>query len=204
MKMNRRNLLLGLGSLATLAGGAIGTGAFSTVSATRDAEIAVASDSEAYLTLDATSSSSALIGQQQANGTIAFDFAGGSVNATKDPAGSGLNPESTTTIPEAFQVYNHGTEATSVKAAIPEDGFGAAISTEAERQAVREAITFEYVDASTETVHDLLWDGTGNEWTEFDVGKGGWVTVQFELEGSGLSGDLVDQITFTAETTPSQ
>lgn len=203
MRMNRRNVLLGLGSLATLAGGAMGTGAFSTVSATRDAEISVASDSEAYLTLDATNSSSALIGQQQANGTIAFDFAGGSVNSSVNPEGAGLNPESTTTIPQAFEVYNHGTETISVKAAIPDGGFGSDISTDAEKQTVRDAITFEYVDASTETVHDLLWDGSGSEWVEFGVGKGGWVTVQFELEGTGLSGDLVDQMTFTAETNPS-
>jgi len=201
--MNRRNVLLGLGSLATLAGGAMGTGAFSTVSATRDAEISVASDSEAYLTLDATDSSSELIGQQEANGTIAFDFSGGSVNSSANPGGAGLNPESTTTIPQAFEVYNHGTETISVKATIPEGGFGDDIGSQEGREAVREAITFEYVDAETETVYDLLWDGSGNEWVEFGVGKGGWVTVQFELAGTGLSGDLVDQMTFTAETNPS-
>lgn len=204
MKMNRRNVLMGLGSLATLAGGVMGTGAFSKVSATRDAQISVATDANAYLTLDATNSSSALIGQQEENGTIAFDFAGGSVNSSVNPAGAGLNPESTTVVPKAFEVYNHGTETISVKATIPGDGFGNAISTDAEKQAVRDAITFEYVDSATETVYDLLWDGTGSEWVEFGVGKGGWVTVKFELEGTGLSGDLVDQITFTAETNPSQ
>lgn len=204
MRANRRNVLLGLGSLATLTGGAIGTGAFSTVSASRDAEISVAADSEAYLTLDATNSSSDLIGQQQGNGTIAFDFSGGSVNASAEPSGSGLNPQSTTTIPNAFEVYNHGTETIYVKAAVPKDGFADGISTAEGKAAVRDAITFEYVDAATDTVYDLLWDGTGTEWVEFGVGKGGWVTVRFELEGTGLSGDLVEQITFTADTDPSQ
>lgn len=204
MRMNRRKLLLGLGSLATLTGGAIGTGAFSTVSASRDAEISVATDAQAYLTLDATDSSSELIGQQSGNGTIAFDFAGGSVNSSVTPSGSGLNPESTTTVPNAFEVYNHGTETVSVKAEIPKDGFGDSITTSEGRAAVREAITFQYVDSATETTYDLLWDGTGSEWVEFGVGVGGWVTVLFELEGTGLSGDLVDQITFVADTDPTQ
>lgn len=200
MRMNRRKVLLGLGSLATIAGGAIGTGAFSQVSAPRDAQITVASDSEAYLSIDATGSSSDLVGQQEENGTIAFDFSGGSVNASSDPSGTGLNPQSVTTIPQAFEVYNHGTETIQVKADIPEDGFGDDVA-QSDRLAVKRAVSFSYTDPDG-TEHDLLWDESegATEWVEFAVGEGGWVELEFDLRETGLTGDLVNRITFTATT----
>lgn len=201
MRMNRRNVLMGLGGLATLTGGAIGTGAFSEVSAPRDAQISVASDAEAYLSIDATNSSSDLVGQREANGTVAFDFAGGTVNASAAaPEGSGLNPQSVTTVPDAFEVYNHGTETVQVKADVPEDGFGDDVAS-GDRTAVKRAITFAYTDPDG-TEHDLLWDESegANEWIEFAVGEGGWVELAFDLRGTGLSGDLVQEITFTATT----
>ncbi|MFD1568876.1 hypothetical protein [Halolamina litorea] len=199
--MNRRKVLLGLGSLATLAGGAIGTGAFSEVTAPRDAQISVASDSEAFLRIDATNSASDLVGQQDANGTIAFDFAGGTVNSSASaPEGSGLNPESVTTVPNAFEVYNYGTETIQVKADIPSDGFGADV-TSGDELAVKQAITFTYTDTNDNT-YDLLWDESQNatEWVEFPVGEGGWVEIEFDLRETGLTGDLVNEITFTAQT----
>lgn len=191
---------MGLGSLATLAGGAIGTGAFSEVSAPRDAEITVASDAEAYLSIDATGSSSDLVGQREENGTIAFDFSGGSVNASTDPTGKGLNPQSVTTIPNAFEVYNHGTETIQVKAGIPAEGFGSAVASD-DRLAVKRAISFTYTDPDGDE-HDLLWDESegSKEWIEFAVGAGGPVQLEFDLRDTGLSGDLVNRITFTATT----
>lgn len=185
--MNRRNVLLGLGGLAAVAGGAIGTGAFSQVTAQRSAEISVASDANAYLALDATNNSSPLVGQTSGNNTIAFDFAGGAVNSSTTPTGSGLNPEATTTIPQAFEIANHGTQGVGVRARVSESGPDATAS-EAES-----AIAFNYVD-STGTV-DLL----GSTWTSFDVGEGGWVDVVFDLDGTGLTGDLVNEITFEAD-----
>lgn len=193
---------MGLGGLATLTGGAIGTGAFSEVSAPRNAEISVASDSEAYLSIDATNSSSDLVGQEEENGTIAFDFAGGSVNSSAEaPEGAGLNPESVTTVPDAFEVFNHGTDTIQVKADIGEGGFGDAVSSAEDEQAVKQAISFTYTDPD-DTEHDLLWDDAegASEWVEFGVGDGGPVEIEFDLRGTGLSGDLVNQITFTATT----
>lgn len=201
MRMNRRKLLMGVGGVATLTGGAMGTGAFSEVSAPRDARISVASDSEAYLSLDATNSSSDLVGQQEANGTIAFDFSGGTVNASSGtPAGEGLNPQSVTTVPDAFEVYNHGTEAIQVKADIPTSGFGSDVAS-GDQLAVKRAITFRYTDADGNS-YDLLWDEAdgATEWVEFGVGQGGWVEMEFDLRETGLTGDLVNQITFTATT----
>lgn len=195
MRMNRRNVLLGIGGLAALAGGAIGTGAFSQVTAERSAEVSVATDANAYLSLDATNNSSPLVGQTSTNGTIAFDFSGGTVNSTTTVSGSGLNPEATTAIPQAFEIANHGTDGVGVKAVVSEY---AGSPTDAEKQAIRDAITFEYTDGGG-TTYDLLWDGTGTEWVPFDVGQGGWVDVTFDLDGTGLTGDLVNNITFQAD-----
>ena len=202
MRMNRRKVLMGLGSLATLAGGAIGTGAFSQVSAPRDAQISVASDSEAYLSIDATDSQSDMVGQREENGTIAFDFGGGSVNSSANPTGAGLNPQSVTTVPDAFTVYNHGTETIQVKAKIPSDGFGADVS-ESDKLAVKRAVSLTYTpDAASDPAGDLLWDESegAKEWIEFAVGEGGWVELEFDLRDTGLTGDLVNQITFVATT----
>lgn len=200
MRMNRRNVLLGLGSLATLSGGVIGTGAFSEVTATREAKVSVASDANAYLQLDATNSSSPLVGQTAGNGTIAFDFSGGAVNASSGaaPAGEGLNPQSVTAFPDAFVVANHGTEGVGVKAEIPDGGFVGSPASD-EKQAIRNAISLNYTDAGLGDV-DLLFDSqSSNEWTPFDVGEGGPVSVEFDFTGTALSGDLVERIRFRAD-----
>lgn len=49
MKMNRRKALIGIGSLAVGSGAALGSGAFTSVEATRDVEVAVADDASALL-----------------------------------------------------------------------------------------------------------------------------------------------------------
>ena len=52
MKLNRRNVLVGLGTIVAGGGAALGTGAFSQVEADRSASIAVADDDEAFLGLE--------------------------------------------------------------------------------------------------------------------------------------------------------
>jgi len=49
MRVNRRNVLLGLGTLVTAGGGALATGAFSQVEADRTIDVGTTGDSSAYL-----------------------------------------------------------------------------------------------------------------------------------------------------------
>jgi len=52
MRMNRRNVLVGLGTIVAGGGAALGTGAFSQVEADRTAAISVADDADAFLGLE--------------------------------------------------------------------------------------------------------------------------------------------------------
>ncbi|OAQ51922.1 hypothetical protein HTG_14820 [Natrinema mahii] len=52
MKMNRRNVLVGLGTIVAGGGAALGTGAFSSVEADREVTVNTAGDGSAFLTLN--------------------------------------------------------------------------------------------------------------------------------------------------------
>ena len=97
-------MILGLG---TAAGGlAIGTGAFTSVTADRDVTVEVAGDADAFLALDPL--------DNPGNGEYAeIDDTTGefSLNLTEtDAGGSGLNPEAVTAADDVFEVRNQGTE----------------------------------------------------------------------------------------------
>ena len=196
MGANRRNVLLKLGSIAMVGGGAFATEATATVSGSGDTGVSVVADSAA-VTLDATNSSAVLVSQQNTDRTTTLDSTSAAVGSLADPPEAGESP---VTIPNAFEVFNHGTEELFVKATVPDEAFADG-TTAAEKAAVRGGITVEYVDAATDTVYDLLWDGTGTEWVAFGAGEGGWVTVQFESDETGRFADLVDRITFTTAAT---
>jgi len=51
MRLNRRSVLLGLGTISATVGGAFGSGAFSSVEATRTVELNTSGDSSALLSL---------------------------------------------------------------------------------------------------------------------------------------------------------
>jgi len=69
MRMNRRNVLVGLGGIVASGGALLGTGAFSQVEASRDVNIDTAGDSSALIGIDLTGD---LAGQ---NGdTISFEL----------------------------------------------------------------------------------------------------------------------------------
>lgn len=56
MKMNRRNVLVGLGTIVAGGGAALGTGAFSSVEANRSVEVTTAGDANALVGFNITSS----------------------------------------------------------------------------------------------------------------------------------------------------
>ncbi|WP_380679440.1 hypothetical protein [Salinigranum sp. GCM10025319] len=105
--MQRRKYLAALGSLA--AGGAAigGTGAFSSVRAERDIDVAVAGDSTAYLGLDASISPYA----QQVGNQLVLKFDG----STSGQDGDGLNVRADTTFSNVFKIQNNGTNTIRVQ-----------------------------------------------------------------------------------------
>lgn len=94
MKLNRRNVLIGLGTIAAGGGAALGTGAFSSVEADRNVSISTAGDDAALLGLEITNDT--LSGD--ADDTIEFDIE------------SQLNLDATTTFEDALTISNNADE----------------------------------------------------------------------------------------------
>jgi len=106
--MQRRNLLIGMGSLAAGGAATIGTGAFTSVQANRTVTIATADDSDAYLAFDQTDATNSSYVGTNSNGSIYIDLDNNSVS------GDGLNANATTQINDLFKIRNQGTQAAVV------------------------------------------------------------------------------------------
>jgi hypothetical protein len=112
--MERRKFIAGLGSLTAAGAAGIGTGAFTSVSAQRNVNVALADDSNAFLGLEPGTSG---LVTDDADGNLQINIDG--TNAS----GSGANMNATTTIGDpdnpadehAFKVTNQGTQSVMFK-----------------------------------------------------------------------------------------
>lgn len=101
--MQRRKMLAALGSAAVGGATAMGTGAFTSVTADRSVDVAVAGDSDALLTVQEVSgSANSKYVTIESDGTLSIDI------STKQ--GKGLNEDATTKIKDLFQIRNRGTQ----------------------------------------------------------------------------------------------
>ena len=101
--MRRRNLLIGMGSLAAGGAATIGTGAFTSVSADRSVTVDVADDANAFLSLTASDGPNAEY----------VDDSGNTLEVAIDErlvSGSGLNEDARTVIRDVLQITNQGTQ----------------------------------------------------------------------------------------------
>jgi hypothetical protein len=94
---NRRKFIAGLGALATGSAAAMGTGAFTSVSAERTVDVAVATDENSYLSLTPIDERATTN-----NGQLKLDLDSSSTGA------EGLNPNSRTAFTDLFQIRNQG------------------------------------------------------------------------------------------------
>lgn len=99
MNLNRRTVLVGLGSIAAGGGALAGTGAFSSVEANRDVTVAVEGDANAYL---------ALLPYDGPNGDGSqyVQTANGELAVTLDK----VNKHAVTTLENVFEVLNQGSQ----------------------------------------------------------------------------------------------
>jgi nitrous oxidase accessory protein NosD len=102
--MKRRTLLVGLGGIAG-AGGAIGSGAFTSVSARRDLEVQVADDSDALLAMEPAGGPNGAYASGS-GGTIALDFS----SSNGDVTGDGVGVDSVYDFDDVFRITNQGTQ----------------------------------------------------------------------------------------------
>lgn len=106
---NRRKFITGLGALAAGSAAAVGTGAFTSVSASRSVDVAVADDADALLRVipDKRGGSETPNAQEYvdtSDGTVSLDFTG------TDSGATGINDEATTTIDDILTIENQGTQ----------------------------------------------------------------------------------------------
>ena len=105
--MNRRNVLIGLGTVAAGGGAALGTGAFSQVEASRTVGISTAGDSAALLSLSVDTSYNGISdGSATDNGT-------NSENTIQVDLGQ-INDDATTTFDEALTIENNGSSSVDI------------------------------------------------------------------------------------------
>jgi len=103
--MERRKFVVGLGALASGSAAAVGTGAFTSVTADRAVDVEVAGDASAYLGLEPVSGDPNAAYVQE----VSFDFSSSNPNTSGD-LGDGFNPDSVTVVDDLLRVTNQGTQ----------------------------------------------------------------------------------------------
>ncbi len=186
--MNRRNVLIGLGTIVAGGGAALGTGAFSSVEATRTVSVGVADDANAFLALEKGSELH----------TNAVDNSGEQLKIDLSsefgqPDGEGVNVGAVTTIGKiddnddvevaALTVTNNGENTVTLTAEVEGD------DTILELQA----------QVGTGDLTDLT--NVSLTLAENEVAKTVIVidTNGYDLQGDTSVADVIEEITFTAE-----
>jgi hypothetical protein len=113
--MQRRNLLIGMGSLAAGSAATLGTGAFTSVQAERDITISTANDSGAYLGISPNSGPNGQYASTS-GGTVSLDFT--STDAASD---TGLNDNAKINIENVLKITNNGTQPVYVTVLVEDD-----------------------------------------------------------------------------------
>jgi hypothetical protein len=111
---NRRKFLIGVGSLAAGSAAAMGTGAFTSVTADRSVEVAVTGDANAYLALEpVTGAPNNAYVKTSSDGKVSFDLGqtGSSGSGFGDVPGDGYNNDAVARIDNLLEVTNQGTRA---------------------------------------------------------------------------------------------
>lgn len=103
--MNRRTLLVALGTAAAGTSAAVGTGAFTSVSADRSISIRVSDDPNAFLAMEPSSGPNGEYAAVE-NGKLALRL--DKSNGT--PAGDGVNDDALTRLNDVFRIRNQGTQ----------------------------------------------------------------------------------------------
>lgn len=103
MKMNRRNVLVGLGTIVAGGGAALGTGAFTSVEADRTVSVQTAGDASAFLSLSPARAAGEYVDDSGDAIEIVLD---GSSSAD----GSGLNENAVSRFEDLVTVTNQGTQ----------------------------------------------------------------------------------------------
>jgi len=113
--MNRRTFAVSLGALVG-GGAAVGTGAFSSVTAERDFDVVVSGDAGAYLGLQSHPGPNGAYADTTPQDTLAVDLTDSNSNiGTAISGGEGVNANALSTFFNVFRITNQGTQAIDVE-----------------------------------------------------------------------------------------
>ncbi|WP_130501620.1 DUF1102 domain-containing protein [Natrinema hispanicum] len=180
--MQRRKFVIGMGALASGAAAGIGTGAFSSVSATRNVDVEVADDASAYLRLQGTGgNNSDYVTDDGDGGTLTIDLSS-SNSGDVSGGGEGVNPDAVTKIDNLFTVENQGTQEVDVSISKSGDNKG--------------LVEF-YPNA------DYDGDSLSDSAETLGTGISTDVSIKIDTTDAGLSDEteLLDSVTFNAVAT---
>ena len=159
-----------MGSLTVGGAAAVGTGAFTSVTAERSVSVAVADDSEAFLSLSKISDS--------ANSQDYVDANGNQISLVLDESGnggSGFNANAETRIDDLLQVSNQGTQPINVWVTFSDE------STE-ESTFNDNTLYFYPGDATDTALNDGEGDGDGNDVLKLGTGESANIGAYVDLE----------------------
>jgi hypothetical protein len=118
---NRRKFLAGLGALASGSAAAVGTGAFTSVSASRDITVDTAGDASAFLQFTRAEEDGGVTPNAQeyvtlpSDGAFAIDLADTNESAgAGETGGSGVNKDAVTIFDNLVDVTNNGTQEVNI------------------------------------------------------------------------------------------
>jgi hypothetical protein len=106
---NRRKFLAGIGALASGSAAAVGTGAFTSVSANRSIAVDTAGDNNAFLAIEADNTENANEYVDTSGGAVSLDFTNTN-NSGYPGGGSGVNENATTVFDDLLNITNQGTQ----------------------------------------------------------------------------------------------
>jgi len=111
-----------MGSIAAGSAAAVGTGAFTSVSADRGVTVEVADDNDAYLGLEAERDD--IISDDGDDGQLTLDLGSQTTNegAEHDGQGEGFNKEAITEVDGVFRITNQGTDTVDLEIENDVDG----------------------------------------------------------------------------------
>ena len=171
MKLNRRSVLFGLGTISVSVGGIFGSGAFSSVEATRTVEINTTNDAGAILTFAANSpGGDNIIATEDVNGSTLIKI-----------KQSNLNEQATTRFDGALTVTNGG-------------GKDVGLSVDPSQSTDTNNLIGSVLDIQ-DTNGNTIVDGTNAGDNAVDVGSTMSVDLTIEVDlRNGNSGSAIDTI----------
>jgi hypothetical protein len=196
MRLNRRSVLLGLGTLSATVGGAFGSGAFSSVEATRTVNINTSGDSSALLSFEANNPSTTDSGTPEDNNNIiSTETPDGSDTSVIKLEQTDLNEKATTTFSDALKVSNNGEKNVGVSVNASETTYSNSTS-----GLVGDALDIQDTDRGNGSIVDNSSDGDNA--VDLNAGNSITLTIVVDLQNNtGAAIDDIDSIVFAARQT---